>query len=161
MNHPTPLTPEQRLRAAGQRITAQRSLILKLLDASEGHLDAETLHERARQEMPDINLSTVYRTLAVLKEAGLVEQRYFARDHSREYFEPSTAVEHYHFTCLGCGRVVEFDTPLIAKVRTDLQTQHSVQIRHACICFEGVCAVCAAKAPAHPLPSTTTLQGAP
>lgn len=157
MNHDLSTTPEERLRAAGQRITAQRSLILRLLDASDQHLDAEALHERARLEMPEINLSTVYRTLAVLKQAGLVEQRYFARDHSREYYESSTAVEHYHFTCLGCGRVVEFDTPLIAKVRSDLQAQHRVQIRHACICFEGVCADCADKMPAQP----PTTQGTP
>lgn len=160
MNHPTLISPEERLRAAGQRITAQRSLILRLLDASEGHLDAEALHERARLEMPEINLSTVYRTLAVLKEAGLVEQRYFARDHSREYYESTAAVEHYHFTCLGCGRVVEFNTPLITKVRTDLQAQHGVQIRHACICFEGVCAECAAKSPAQSLTPTAIPQGA-
>jgi Fe2+ or Zn2+ uptake regulation protein len=145
------MTPEERLRAVGQRVTAQRILLMRLLDASEEHLDAEALYERARLEIPDINLSTVYRNLTVLKQAGLVEQRYFARDHSREYYESSAAVEHYHFTCLSCGRVVEFDTPLIAKVRSDLQAQHGVQIRHACICFEGVCGDCAARMPAHSL----------
>lgn len=138
-------SPEERLRAAGQRVTAQRVLLLRLLDESQEHLDAEGLYERARREMPDINLSTVYRNLAVLKEAGLVEQRYFAREHGREYFEPSTSAEHYHFTCLSCGRVVEFETPLIARVRAELQAQHGVRVRHACICFEGICADCAAR----------------
>ncbi len=138
-------SPEERLRAAGQRVTSQRVLLLRLLDESKEHLDAEALYARARREMPDINLSTVYRNLAVLKEAGLVEQRYFAREHGREYFEPSTANEHYHFTCLVCGRVVEFETPLIARVRAELQARHGVRVRHACICFEGVCADCAAR----------------
>ena len=99
------MTPEDRLRAAGQRVTGQRLLLIRLLDQSERHLDAEALYERARQEMPEINLSTVYRTLAVLKDAGLVEQRYFARDHGREFYEATGTVEHYHFTCLNCGRV--------------------------------------------------------
>lgn len=138
-----PLTPEDRLHAAGQRVTGQRVLLIRLLDQSERHLDAEALYERARLEMPDINLSTVYRTLAVLKEAGLVEQRYFARDHGREFYEATGTVEHYHFTCLNCGRVVEFATPLVAQVRMELQAQHGVRVRHACICFEGTCADCA------------------
>ena len=137
-------TPEERLRAAGQRVTAQRVLLIRLLDEANEHLDAEELYRRARREMPNINLSTVYRNLTALKEAGLVEQRYFARDHSREYFESAVQDEHYHFTCLSCGKVVEFETPLIAKVRHDLQAQLGVDIRHACICFEGLCAECAA-----------------
>ncbi|NOX63315.1 MAG: transcriptional repressor [Chloroflexi bacterium] len=142
--NPSMPTPEERLRAAGQRVTAPRVLLIRLLDEAEEHLDAEELYRRARRELPSINLSTVYRNLAVLKEAGLVEQRYFARDHSREYFESAVQEEHYHFTCLSCGKVVEFETPLIAKVRVDLEAQLGVDIRHACICFEGLCAECAA-----------------
>ncbi len=139
------LPPEDRLRSAGQRITAQRVLLMRLLDESDQHLDAEALYARARDEMPDINLSTVYRNLTVLKQAGLVEQRYFARDHGREYYESSAGSEHYHFTCQVCGKVVEFSTPLIARARADLQIQHGVHVRHACICFEGICAECAAQ----------------
>lgn len=137
------LSPEERLRAAGQRVTAQRVLVLRLLDASAGHLDAEALFHAAQQEMPEINLSTIYRNLALLTRAGLVEQRYFARDHSREYFELATTAEHYHFTCTQCGKIIEFETPLIAQVRSDLKQQHTVSIRHACICFEGLCPDCA------------------
>lgn len=137
-----PQTPEDRLRNAGQRVTSQRVLLLRLLDESDEHLDAEELYRRASVEMPDINLSTVYRNLTVLKEAGLVSQRYFARDHSREYFETATPEEHYHFTCLSCGAIVEFETPLIMRVRNDLKKQHGVDIRHACICFEGLCSTC-------------------
>lgn len=140
-----PHTPEDRLRAAGQRVTGQRVLLMRLLDESDKHLDAEELYERARLEMPDINLSTVYRTLTVLKEAGLVDQRYFARDHGREYYETPGGVEHYHFTCQGCGKVVEFATPLIAQARGELEMLHGVRVRHACICFEGTCAECAVK----------------
>ncbi|MCO6452569.1 MAG: transcriptional repressor [Caldilineales bacterium] len=143
METPTlPEAPEERLRNAGQRVTSQRILLLRLLDEANDHLDAEELYRRASKEMPDINLSTVYRNLSVLQEAGLVSQRYFARDHSREYFETATPEEHYHFTCLSCGAIVEFETPLISRVRNDLKTEHGVDIRHACICFEGVCAAC-------------------
>ena len=131
-----------RLRQSGQRVTAQRLLLLRLLEESDGHLNADELYRRAREEMPDINLSTVYRNLQALEATGLVDRRYFSRDHSREYYEMPSSPEHYHFTCKGCGAVSEFETPLIEQVRQDLQRTHGVTLRHACMCFEGYCAEC-------------------
>lgn len=136
------------LREEGLRVTAQRALILDIIENSEEHLDAEDIYFKARWRDPKLSLSTVYRTLNVLKEMGLVEQRYFARDHSREYYESSTAPEHYHFTCVSCGKIVEFATPLIEQLKRDLMEEHRVRFSHACICFEGYCAECRAKATA-------------
>ncbi len=134
------------LREEGLRVTAQRALILDIIENSGEHLDAEDIYFKARRRDPKLSLSTVYRTLNVLKEMGLVEQRYFARDHSREYYESSTAPEHYHFTCVSCGKIVEFATPLIEQLKRDLMQEHGVRFSHACICFEGYCAECRAKA---------------
>lgn len=136
---------KQALRDEGLRVTSQRTLILEIIERSEGHLDAEDIYFRARQQDPKLSLSTVYRTLNLLKEMGLVEQRYFARDHSREYYESATAPEHYHFTCVACGQVVEFETPLIRRLKDDLRQKHGVDFSHACICFEGYCAKCRAR----------------
>jgi Fur family ferric uptake transcriptional regulator len=132
------------LRDEGLRVTSQRALILDIIERSAGHLDAEDIYFRARQHDPKLSLSTVYRTLNLLKEMELVEQRYFARDHSREYYESSSTPEHYHFTCVGCGQVVEFETPLIRQLKDDLRQEHGVDFSHACICFEGYCAECRA-----------------
>ena len=87
----------------------------------------------------------MYRTLNKLKEVGLVEQRYFARDHKREYYEISRKEEHYHFTCLGCGKVIEVHTPRIAQAREELAAALGLEFTHACICFEGYCPDCAAR----------------
>ena len=134
---------QQRLRTAGLRATPQRLLLMQILEGTEEHLDAEALYEQARQQDPRISLATVYRTLSALKEAGLVDQRYFAREHRREYFEAAQPEEHYHFTCLGCGRVIEFSTPLMEQVRRDLEARFGVRFNHACVCFEGFCPECA------------------
>src|SRR3990172_6705094 len=91
------------LHTAGLRLTPQRTLILSILNETDEHLDAEGIYDLARSRLPGLNLATVYRTLAVLKHMGLIEQRYFARDHRREYYEAVGKREHYHFTCLGCG----------------------------------------------------------
>lgn len=133
---------EKALRKEGLRVTAQRALILDIVQESDEHLDAEDIYFKARRQDPKLSLSTVYRTLSILKDMRLVEQRYFARDHSREYYESSTDPEHYHFTCVSCGKIVEFQTPLIEQLKRDLMAEHSVRFSHACLCFEGYCAEC-------------------
>jgi len=136
---------EAMLREQGKRITPQRRLLLRIIEESHEHLNAEQIYLRAKREDPRLSLSTVYRTLAVLKEAGLVEQRYFARDHQREYFESPRTPEHYHFTCIGCGRVIEFETPRMQQLKLELQENQAVQVTHACVCLEGYCADCLAQ----------------
>lgn len=130
------------LHASGRRMTPQRALILSILQKSDEHLDAESLFSIASERQPGLNLATVYRTLAVLKDMGLVEQRYFARDHKREYYEAVGKHEHYHFACLGCGQVLEVETGRITQAQQELAAALGLQFSHACVCFEGYCAQC-------------------
>lgn len=132
------------LRTTGHRITPQRQIVLEVIESSTEHLDAEAVYQRAREKDPQISLATVYRTLAVLKDMELVEQRYLARTHAREHYEPVGAPEHYHFTCLGCRRVIEFQSPRVKQMTSELHRELGVEIAHACICLEGYCETCAA-----------------
>ena len=131
------------LRATGHRVTSQRQLVLEVVESSSEHLDAEGIYHRAREKDPKISLATVYRTLNVLKHTGLIEQRYLARDHAREHYEPVGSPEHYHFTCLGCRKVIEFQSPHIRRMTTELRRELGVQVGHACVCLEGYCQDCA------------------
>ena len=133
------------LRATGYRITPQRQIVLEVVETSAEHLDAEAIYQRAREKDPKISLATVYRTLTVLKDKGLIEQRFLARDHAREHYEPVGAPEHYHFTCLGCRKVIEFQSPRVTQMTTELHRDLGVEVAHACICLEGYCQTCAAK----------------
>jgi len=135
-------TLNEKLHAAGHRLTAQRALVLKIIEESDDHLDAEGIWQCASEMQAQVNLATVYRTLSVLKEMGLVQQRYFARDHKREVYESALKPEHYHFTCIGCGAVVEFQTTRILQARAELSAEVGVDITHACVCFEGHCKQC-------------------
>jgi Fe2+ or Zn2+ uptake regulation protein len=127
-------------RATGRRLTSQRRLILDVLEESDAHLDAETLFVRAKGRDPDISLATVYRTLAVLKEMGLVEEHSLGEDH--RHFEAVRDKPHYHFICLACGRVVEFDTPLMVQVREDISEREGVCITDIHLRLSGYCAQC-------------------
>lgn len=133
---------EEQLKAAGKYLTQQRRLILEIIHESDEHLDAEAIYLRGKPRDPTLSLSTVYRTLGLLKELDLVEQRYFARDHQREHFEAKGEPEHYHFTCRRCDRIIEFETGLITEIQENLERKFGVDVAHACICFEGLCADC-------------------
>ena len=130
------------LKAAGRRMTPQRKLILSILDETGDHLDAEEVYRRAKKQNSKLNIATVYRTLGVLKEMELIEQRYFARDHGVEYYEAVSKGEHYHFTCLGCRKIIEVETPKIIQVQKEFSALTGAKFTHACVCFEGYCASC-------------------
>lgn len=132
-----------KLRSSGRRMTPKRALVLEILERSDAHLDAERIWHLAKRRDQSLNLATVYRTLAVLKEMGLVEQRYFARAHKREMYETVRKPEHYHFTCLGCGQVIEFESARISQMRHELREERDLHPTHICVCFEGYCPACA------------------
>lgn len=92
----------QRLRVGGRRMTSQRQAILRILDASDGHIAADDVCRRLRAENPDISRSTVYRTLQTLEDLGLVRH---AHDETgaRSYHRAAEA-GHVHLVCRRCGR---------------------------------------------------------
>ncbi|HEY73434.1 MAG: transcriptional repressor [Chloroflexi bacterium] len=127
-------------RAAGRRLTSQRRLILDLLQESDEHLDAEMVYDRARARDAGISLATVYRALAVLKEMGLVEEHRLGEEHC--HYEAVGDGPHYHFSCLGCGKVIEFDTPLVAQIQRELSERDGVSIIGTHLHLSGYCAEC-------------------
>ena len=127
-------------RAAGRRLTAQRCLVLEVLETSDEHLDAEALYGQAKTIDPNISLATVYRTLAVLKDMDLVEEHRLGQEHS--HYESVRDRPHYHFTCLSCGRVIEFDTPLVRQIRQELSEREGVRVIGAHLHLTGYCARC-------------------
>jgi Fe2+ or Zn2+ uptake regulation protein len=128
-------------RRSGMRLTPQRRTILEVLDESESHLDAEGVYYQAKARDPNISLATVYRTLAALRQLGLVHQRHLTPEDQRGYYEIAGR-QHYHFTCLNCGRVIEFDTPLITQIQQELADEMGVEVVKARLYVEGHCAVC-------------------
>jgi Fe2+ or Zn2+ uptake regulation protein len=125
----------------GRRLTHQRQLVLEILEESREHLDAETVYKRARERDARIGLATVYRTLAFLKEIGLVDEYQFGEDHG--HFEAVQIDEpHYHFTCMNCGRVVEFKSPQVMNMARKLCESDGLQVVEVHLHLSGYCAQC-------------------
>ena len=90
----------------GLRITEQRKVIAKVLGESEDHPDVEALHRRASRVDPNISIATVYRTLRLFEEAGILERHEFGDGRSR--YEAASDAHHDHLIDVETGDVIEF-----------------------------------------------------
>jgi len=95
------------LRRVGLRLTGPRRAVLEIVQGTESHPTAEAVHRMVRRRLPRVSLGTVYRNLRLLVTEGLVKE--LPGPHAR--FD-GNASEHHHFTCLGCGRMVDVAAPL-------------------------------------------------
>jgi Fur family ferric uptake transcriptional regulator len=133
-------TNRKALNMVGMRFTHQRALIMEIIRKGRGHLDADEIYRRAREKEPRLSLSTVYRTLQMLKKLGLVEELHFDEEH--HHYEVKLSVEHHHLVCLGCGRVIEFRYPLSRYLRKKIPEAKDFDITETEIRMTGYCAKC-------------------
>src|SRR6202158_2190462 len=131
------------LRARGVRLTRQRRLLIHLIDNSGLHLDAERLFQMAKEKDPKLNRVTVYRTLKLLKEGGLVDEldlMHYGRD--QHYYEKGLKQEHPHVICLRGGKVEEFFGEPLQKLRRQVESHFGFQIILARTEVGGYCSHC-------------------
>ena len=128
------------LRAEGYRMTHQRGALLDLIGRSGGHLDAEALHVLALRHDPRISLSTVYRTLALLKRHDLVAEVHLNEEH--HHYEARTGEVHYHLVCRECGGVEEFGAELVESMREILTRDYGFHVQGVDLDVSGTCRRC-------------------
>jgi Fur family transcriptional regulator, ferric uptake regulator len=93
----------------GLRITEQRRVIARVLGEAEDHPDVEALHARAAAIDPGISIATVYRTVRLFEEAGILERHDFGDGRSR--YEAAAEAHHDHLIDVETGKVIEFVDP--------------------------------------------------
>src|SRR6187401_1150214 len=93
----------------GLRITEQRRVIARILSESEDHPDVEKLHERAAAIDPGISIATVYRTVRLFEEAGILDRHDFGDGRAR--YEAAPEAHHDHMIDVETGKVIEFVDP--------------------------------------------------
>jgi Fur family ferric uptake transcriptional regulator len=133
---------QERLHTQGGRMTIQRRLLFSILDSLGEHPTAEDLLLLARKQDPNLNLSTVYRTLRWLEAENLVSSRIFAEERRQERFDAALPSEHHHFMCTGCKEVIEFDTDLFAAIKGQFQELNGTKVETGSIVLYGLCSRC-------------------
>jgi len=124
----------------GHPVTAYRQLLLRLIHDAHGHIDAKELYRRAIGKGQDISLATVYRNLHLFKELGLVNERRLGQ--AQCYYEVKRATQHHHLVCQGCGKIIDFVSPLIGKLVDKVQREHNFNVTKTELYFEGYCEEC-------------------
>ena len=102
----------------GLRMTDQRRVIARVLSAADDHPDAEELHRRAAAEDPRISLATVYRTVRLFEEAGIIERHDFRDGRSR--YEEVGDEHHDHLIDIKSGEVIEFINEEIERLQVEI-----------------------------------------
>ncbi|MEM8796249.1 MAG: Fur family transcriptional regulator [Pseudomonadota bacterium] len=115
MQTPERQTLEDLCVAQGMRMTEQRRIIARVLEDSEDHPDVEELYQRAVQIDPNLSISTVYRTVKLFEDAGIIERHDFRDGRSR--YETVPEEHHDHLIDLRTGTVIEFNNEAIEKLQ--------------------------------------------
>jgi len=134
---------EQELISRGVRMTHQRRLLVGIMQSADRHLDALDLWAKARQQDPTLNKVTVYRTLALLKKHGLVDELDLLHlQGGRHYYEARTTRDHIHLACLKCGRIQEFESSLFEKLKGQIERERRFRITVVRVEAGGYCDKC-------------------
>lgn len=129
--------------STAHRSTRRGQTVLEVLRDAADHLDACQVYRLARGRHPRLSLSTVYRTLAVLRNEGLVRELHLGHEHYHyEYAAGSGRHDHFHLVCRACGRVVEFVSPLLVELGRELQDAHGFLMYDLEVEITATCGAC-------------------
>ncbi len=133
-----------RIYEEGLKSTRQREEILNTLLKIPGHQSLEQIYSQVVKTNPKIGRITVYRTLKLLTRLGLAIQRKFVDGETR-YELASEGAHHDHLICLDCGKIIEFEDPIIESLQGRIAQRHRFQIFHHRMELYGQCEACQQK----------------
>ncbi len=128
----------------GLRSTSQRDKILDVFVEAGQHLSAEELYARVKKVHPRIGYATVYRTLKLLAEAGLAQERRFEDGYTR-YEHTNPNAHHDHLICTKCGAIIEFENERIEALQQDVARKNHFKVHNHKLELYGLCAGCQKK----------------
>jgi Fur family transcriptional regulator, ferric uptake regulator len=132
------------LREKGYKLTPQRRAVLNIIMENQGqHLNTEEIYDLVKVPCPDIGLATVYRTLQILDEMGLILK--INLDDGCNRYEFNTNQEdhqHHHLICKGCGTIIEVGEDLLEPLEEQIAEKYQFEITDHKVKFFGLCSKC-------------------
>jgi len=129
-------------RQQGVKATHQRTEILRELACSDEHPDAETILARVRQRIPAISVDTIYRTLRLLEERGVIARVSSMRDRAR--YDANTD-RHHHFVCTECGMIGDFYSAAVDRFPVPREVSEIGSVEGVYVELRGICRNCKQK----------------
>lgn len=136
-----------RLKEEGFKYTQQRKAVVDMLLENQGkHLCTEDVYMLAKHRCPEIGLATVYRTLQLLEDLGLVNRLNFDDGCSRyELVHRNRDHQHHHLICVSCGRVQEVEEDLLEHLEEKIREKNLFEVIDHRVKFFGLCSKCRGK----------------
>jgi Fur family ferric uptake transcriptional regulator len=132
------------LSGQGLKSTRQRDVVLDAFVSAGRHLSAEELYLLVKKSNPGIGYATVYRTLKLLAEAGLADERRFEDGFTRYEYNASDG-HHDHLICTRCGRIIEFENERIEQLQQDVARKNRFKVQSHKLELYGLCSDCQEK----------------
>ena len=128
------------LRGMGYRLTPQRMMVVEALHDTDKHVSAEEIYARVKAKYPYANISTVYRTLELLKELELVNE--IALGDGCVRFHPAEKGRHHHLVCQKCHSIIDLPESALAPLEDVLTKNHQFKadLKHTAVF--GLCSEC-------------------
>lgn len=128
------------LRSRGLRLTAPRQLVLEAV-YELGHSTPDRIHSAVAGRAAGVNITTVYRTLDLLEELGLVTHAHLS--HGAPTYHPAGEQQHAHLVCRQCGTIDEMPAAALGGLLTDLRTRSGFRLDVGHVALFGLCGRCA------------------
>jgi Fur family transcriptional regulator, ferric uptake regulator len=136
-------TWDDTLRASGYRVTPQRQLVLEAVTRLE-HATPEEIYAEVKQTAVGVNLSTVYRTLELLEQIGLVTHTHLG--HGAHRYHLAADAQHVHLVCRGCGTIIQLDPEAVGSLVSALDSEYGFETDVGHLTVFGTCAGCRGRA---------------
>ena len=141
-------SPEARLddyiKGCGLRASSQRNVLLSIMESEKRHYTVDELYEMTRKSNRGIGIATIYRTIRLFCEAGIIREIHLANDVTR--FEViSDNTHHDHLICVDCGTFVEISSGIIEKEQARIARENGFNLTDHSLLLYGVCAKCSVK----------------
>lgn len=127
------------LRSKGLRLTAQRQLVLDAVHEL-GHATPDQVHAKVSKVAAGVNITTVYRTLELLEELGLVTHAHLS--HGAPTYHSVDEAQHIHLVCRACGGLTEIPSSTLGQLARTLDTEYGFLLDVGHVALFGVCAEC-------------------
>ncbi|MGQ9572035.1 MAG: Fur family transcriptional regulator [Dehalococcoidia bacterium] len=128
------------LQREGYRLTPQRMMVLDIIHDSAGHISAEEIHQKVRQRYPFVNVSTIYRTLNLLKKLRLISETDLGEGYVR--YELLERERHHHLVCRQCGQSFAFEHELLRPLQLRLLKKYGFAADVDHFAIFGLCQRC-------------------
>jgi Fur family transcriptional regulator, ferric uptake regulator len=133
-----------KLSRLGYKLTPQRLMILKCVEDAENHISAEEIFVQVSRRYPQMNFSTVYRTLELAKKLELIAETELGDGRTR-FQCMGKGRHHHHLVCEKCGKIVDIDESVLVPLWNTLDEKYNFKVEMKHMTFSGLCPECRKK----------------